>query len=108
MEHNSAYCGYELSKGEIKTVLQAFEQLKQYRAIGTVEEIKSFFNENRKAGYSHGYSDGYNKAIDEFAELLKGNLIRKYANATLTQQYVALQVTDWCNEIAEQMKAGAE
>ena len=40
MEHNSAYYGYELSKGEIKTVLQAFEQLKQYRAIGTMEEVR--------------------------------------------------------------------
>ena len=48
------------------------------------------------------------KAIDEFAELLKGKLVRKYANTNLTQQYVALQVTDWCNEIAEQMKAGGE
>lgn len=26
------------------------------------------FNENRKAGYKHGYLDGYDKAIDEFAE----------------------------------------
>ena len=40
MEHNSAYYGYELSKGEIKTVLQAFEQLKQYRVIGTVEKCR--------------------------------------------------------------------
>lgn len=47
-----------------------------------------------------------NKAIDDFAELLKGNLIRKYANANITQQYVALQVTDWCNEIADQLKGG--
>lgn len=29
MQHNSAYYGYELSKGEIKTVLQAFERLKR-------------------------------------------------------------------------------
>ena len=45
-----------------------------------------------------------NKAIEDFAELLKGNLVRKYANGNMTQQYVALQVTDWCNEIAEQLK----
>lgn len=82
------------------------EQLAEW--LEELKEARKGFEENRKAGYSHGYSDGYNKAIDEFAELLKGNLIRKYANATLTQQYVALQVTDWCNEIAEQMKAGAE
>lgn len=54
------------------------------------------------------YKQGYNKAIDDFAELLKGNLVRKYANSNLTQQYVALQVTDWCNEIARQLKAGGE
>lgn len=48
------------------------------------------------------------KAIDDFIELLKGNLIRKYANANLTQHYVALQVTDWCNKIAEQLKEGGE
>ena len=48
------------------------------------------------------------KAVDDFTELLEGNLLRKYANANLTQQYVALQVTDWCNEIAEQLKEGGE
>lgn len=48
------------------------------------------------------------KVIDEFYELRKGNSVRKYANANLTQQYVALQVTDWCNEIAEYLKAGGD
>lgn len=47
-----------------------------------------------------------NKTIDDFAELLKGKLVRKYANASETQQYVAMQATDWCNEIAEQLKGG--
>jgi len=40
MNHNSTYYGYELCKGEIKTILQGFEELKQYRAIGTVSEFR--------------------------------------------------------------------
>lgn len=40
MNHNSPYYGYELCKGEIKTILQGFEELKQYRAIGTVSEFR--------------------------------------------------------------------
>ena len=49
-----------------------------------------------------------NKAIDEFAERLKNKLVLRYGNATVTEQYVAIQATDWCNEIAEQLKGGAE
>ena len=44
------------------------------------------------------------KVIDEFAERMKAKLVLKYGNATVTEQYVAMQATDWCNEIAEQMK----
>ena len=43
-------------------------------------------------------------AIDEFAEALTNKLVLKYGNATPTEQYVALQVTDWIKEIAEQLK----
>ena len=52
------------------------------------------------------YEQGYNKAIDEFAEWLKNKLVLRYGSATPTEQYVAMQVTDWCNEIAEQSKRG--
>lgn len=45
-----------------------------------------------------------NRAIHEFAERLKDVLVGRYANATLTEQYVALQATAWCNEIAEELK----
>lgn len=88
----------------LKVARDALAEIQQYRAIGTVEEIKSYFNENRKAGYKHGYSDGYNKAIEEFAERLKNKLVARYGNAKPTQQYMAMQVIDWCNEIAESMK----
>ena len=45
-----------------------------------------------------------NKAIDDFAEQLKNKLVLRYGSASPTEQYVAMQVTDWCGEIAVQMK----
>lgn len=39
MQYNSAYSGYELSKGEIKTVLQAFERLKHSKCDPSVEDM---------------------------------------------------------------------
>lgn len=48
--------------------------------------------------------DYRNKVIDEFAEALKNKLVLRYGHATPTEQYVAIQATDWCDEIAEQMK----
>ena len=48
------------------------------------------------------------KALDEFAERLKNKVQVKYGRASLTSQYVGMQVCDWCDEIAEQLKGGAE
>lgn len=33
--------------------------------------IRKMLEENRKAGYEHGYSVGYNKAVDDCIEELK-------------------------------------
>lgn len=41
------------------------EQLAEW--LEELKEARKGFEENRKAGYKHGYSDGYNKAIDDFA-----------------------------------------
>lgn len=49
-----------------------------------------------------------NKAIEEFAEQLKNKLVLRYGSATPTEQYVAMQVDEWCNEIAESMKKGGK
>lgn len=88
-------------RGEIKTVLQAFEQLKLYRAIGTVEEFKALKEEQQNkckdcAGCTVWKCDCANvrdMAIDEFAETL------------LSQKVVDKSVV---KRIAEQMKAGDE
>lgn len=80
---------------EIEEAIKALEEVQQYRAIGTPDECKKnvFL-----------IMDAYKKGIDNFAELLKDKLVQKYANARPEQQYVALQVTDWCEEIAEKLK----
>ena len=57
---------------------KALEEIQQYRALGTVEEVKNAYAK----GYNQGTIDraeeitkareyGYNKAIDEFAEKLE-------------------------------------
>lgn len=84
---------------EIEKAIKALEEIQQYRAIGTPEECRNSVLDIPKA---------YNKAIDDFTELLKGNLVQKYANARLEQQYVALQVTDWCDELTGQLKVVME
>lgn len=40
MAFNYAYCGYELSKGESKVLMQALTELQKYREIGTKEEFQ--------------------------------------------------------------------
>lgn len=88
------------------------DKLEQYEAIGTVEEIKSYFNDNRKAGYKHGYSDGYAKAIDEFAEKLKETLNTYIEDAKDEGDYTYIKPFEISKravkEVAEQLKDGGE
>ena len=39
------------------------EQIAEW--LEELKEARKCFEENRKAGYKHGFSDGYNKAIDD-------------------------------------------
>lgn len=50
--------------------------------------------ENRKAGYEHGYSVGYNKAVDDTIKSIK----EEYAFTILEEEKI--------DEIAEQLKGG--
>lgn len=110
---NTKFC--ERNVEVLKSVVIALEEIQQYRAIGTVEEIKQFFNENRKAGYKHGYSDGYAKAIDEFAERIKKEASDCGWNCSnIHEGRCKFLSCDKCeslflkeiDEIAEQMKGG--
>lgn len=50
--------------------------------------------ENRKAGYEHGYSVGYNKAVDDTIQTIK----KAYAFTILEEEKI--------DEIAQQLKCG--
>ena len=73
--------------------IKALEEIQQYRAIGTVEEVKSIVYIGK-----WGYKKGYNEAIDEFAEQMK-ELVYKWIDKGI----IAVGCID---EIAEQLKAG--
>ncbi len=111
--------------------IQALEEIQQYRAIGTVEELRAI----KSDGFTDhllnmGYTKGYRKAIDEFAEALKERLKGMqmvelqgedvcpcsetgeecpYINQDIGCQYCAREQTiKDIDEIAEQIKGGAE
>lgn len=52
--------------------------------------------ENRKAGYGHGYSVGYNKAVDDTIKAIK----EEYAFTILEKEKI--------DEIAEQLKGAKQ
>lgn len=111
IEHDLEWHSKELQpkyKEVLRYTIQALEEIQQYRAIGMVEEIKSFFNENRKAGYKHGYLDGYAKAIDEFAERLKDLIAKNVEDAESSNDLCCEIFQSEIDEIAEQMKAGVK
>lgn len=54
--------------------------------------ITRMLEENRKAGYEHGYSVGYNKAVDDTVKAIK----KEYAFTILEEEKIG--------EIAEQLK----
>ena len=49
----------------------------------------------------------YNKAIDDFAILMKEALNHDWASTKISEKIIYNRLFDKCNEIAEQLKAGA-
>lgn len=94
--------GYELNKACL-IAIKALEEIQQYRAIGTVEEVKSIVNIGK-----WGYRKGYAKAIDEFTHQLKENLNQEFpSNYESTGPYFSLENARLIvDDVAEQMKAG--
>ena len=76
---------------EHRQVADWLEELKAYREIGTVEECTEAV-----LNIEHFYMHGRNKAIDEFAEHIKG-----------VYPFTVLEL-EQLDDIAEQMKGGAE
>lgn len=123
-------------------IIDCIEKLQQFEAIGSVEEFKvlkvtqkmieksNFCLEQYRADTYTAYQCGYNKAIDEFAELMKEKLKDmqfaefqgidvcpcaktgeecQYINQDIGCQYCAREQTiKEIEKIAEQLKAGGE
>lgn len=58
--------------------------------------ITRMLEEDRKAGYEHGYSVGYNKAVDDTIKAIK----EEYAFTILEEEKI--------DEIAEQLKGAKQ
>ena len=90
---------------------------KKIKVVEWLKEARHCMEENRKAGYNHGFTDGFNKAVDDFVENISleisGSLIWgmiadcfKYKNMNDTSDKIVDYVINTANEIAEQLKAG--
>jgi hypothetical protein len=104
--------GSEETSEALATICEALQEYPKFRAIGTIDEFKALKKEvelYRNLDKTN-FSDGYNKAVDEFVEKLITNVdsfqaeINGYEADVLTIDYFM----DFVNEIAEQLKAGGK
>ena len=95
---------YEAEK--IKTVVENKYYIVQL--VNTVAKtmIESF--ENLKIEDVNMFQLGYNKAVDDFAILMKETLNHDWATTKISEQIIYNRLFDKCNEIAEQLKAGVK
>lgn len=105
----------EYFKESLGMGILAIEEIQQYRAIGTVEELQEmksgdFTEYLLNMGYTKGIKDGYEKAIDEFAKSLKTDYVNFDLYYILENNNIAFENTsliiyqDMIDELAEQMK----
>ena len=94
-------------ENESSIIAKALSELMEYRAIGTVEEVKNAYGR----GYNQGGIDraeelqkcrkyGYNKAIDDVFDFLKTKRDKRYMKICLDDLEI--------RKYKEQLKAGAE
>ena len=74
-----------------------------------LEELKSYrenYNGYNKEDIELNRNAIYNKAIDDFAILMKETLNHDWATTKISEQIIYNRLFDKCNKIAEQLKAG--
>lgn len=97
---------------DLEIAIQALKEIREYRAIGTVEELQAlkevdddlrlqYCYEDLSSSENRGYMQGYNKAIDEFAKCLKERWIET-EDLNLSSEFFK-----FVDKVAEQMKGGA-
>ena len=81
----------------------AHEREKEHEQIADwLEELKVY--QQHEIICHKGYNSGYNKAIDDFAILIKETLNHDWATTKISEQIIYNRLFDKCNEIAEQLK----
>ena len=78
-------------------IAEWLEELKQYRAIGTVEECKNSVLKILEA---------YNKAIDDFVKEICKMIVQSENNGNY--RFYAVEIKQAIADLAEQLKAGVE
>lgn len=103
----------------VETVIKALEEIQQYRAIGTVEELQALRNASELWEHNNNlaYKQGRIDAIDEFAEEIAFGIyesviwdmlatMSKNSSLSDTSDKIVDYVINTANEIAERLKAG--
>ena len=87
------------SFGKLECIKIAEEHEQRSKWFEELKEARNCMEENRKAGYNHGFTDGFNKAIDDFIKTCDKKCgFYTGMNKQLTR--------DMLLEIAEQLKEG--
>ncbi|MBP3469950.1 MAG: hypothetical protein J6K26_10585 [Lachnospiraceae bacterium] len=89
---------------KIKTVVENKDYIAQL--VNTVSKAMIEAFENLKIEDVNMFQLGYNKALDDFAILMKETLNHDWATTKISEQIIYNRLFDKCNEIAEQLKAG--
>ena len=89
---------------EQEQLTEWLEELKAYRQYIDLTEIP----EQYKLGFQDGIIEGNNKAIDNFAILMKETLNHDWATTKISEQIIYNRLFDKCSKIAEQLKAGGK
>ena len=84
---------------QIADWLEELKFLKQWKSDVMDEFCKFDCNSVEEARHN-----GYNKAIDDFAILMKEALNHDWATTKISEQIIYNRLFDKCNEIAEQLK----
>ena len=90
--------------GKIKTVVENKDYIVQL--VNTVAKTMIEAYENLKIEDVNMFQLGYNKAVDDFAILMKETLNHDCATTKISEQIIYNRLFDKCNEIAEQLKEG--
>lgn len=76
------FCNEKSKNIKLKAEPQVFIDIADW--LEELKEKRKSFNEIRKAGYGHGYSDGYKKALYELAEDISEKAFENSFKITIT------------------------